>query len=224
MFESIKNLLKLNKETETKIEYKSSADLGKETYYDIIPTIEIPTNEKPNILILDDNVEAGKVTVLDLEIINSIALKIRENGLNNLSKKQKEFIEKLPNRHLDTLMKFDLDNYNVILSTGIQSAFSVFEAIDNGLKVDYAILDILIGGHNKYKDKTRILDGIDVAKKILESNPRVKYKFYSGCSLVDDSDESIKFKNTIGGNLTKKVIIKDKNLNWKREKILELFE
>jgi hypothetical protein len=226
MFDSIKKLLsgsgKEKKSENEPILYKKASDLGKETEYEKIPKLEIPTNNKPNILVLDDNEQAGNLTLLDIKMLDSISKKIRKSGLNELSNKQQTFVEQLPNRLFEVLSKIDFDDYNIIIATGTMAAFSIFEALDDGLKVDYAILDILIGGHNLYKGKQEILDGIDVAKKLYEVNPNIKYYFYSGCSLSDESDETMKCQNLLDKNIKDCLITKDKNLDIKRQKILEL--
>lgn len=224
MFEKIKNLLNFNEEQEEEnIIYKKASDLGKESEYDVIPKLDIPHNDKKTILILDDNEQAGNLTLLDLRMLDSIAEKMRATGLKDLSNKQKSFVEQLPNKQLEQLNKLNLEDYNIIIATGTMAAFSVYEAIDAGLKVDYAILDILIGGHNIYSDKGCILDGIDVSNKLYGSNPEIKYNFYSGCSLAEDSDETIKYNKLMRGDLNSCVIVKDKNLDQKRQKLIELF-
>jgi len=216
------NLFKKSDDLNTKINYKKASDLGKSTDFTVIPTIEIPQNEKPNIVILDDNEQAGNVTVLDITMLGVIAEKLRKDGISSLNNNQQHFVESLPNRLITKLNNLNTQDYNIISITGLMSAFTLFEAIDRGLKVDYAILDILIGGQNKYNGKSIILDGIDVANKIIETNPKAKYYFYSGCSLVDESDESIKYRNIFNSNIKDKVITKDKDFNNKRQKILEL--
>ena len=141
-----------------------------------------------------------------------------------MTKKQKDFITKLPNDLFQSLSTLKKSDFNIILVTGEMGAFSIYEAIDQGLEIDYAILDILIGGYNEYKGQCYILDGIDVSKKIQETNKECQYIFYSGCSLVENSDETIKYQKIYGENsqFHKKVVLKDKELNKKRMRILEL--
>lgn len=224
MFEKLTKLFSDTTHSTTDVvTYKKPSELGKQHHYSIIPSLEIPTNNKPNILIMDDNLEAGEVTVLDFKQIDDIAKKIREGNIKLLSKKQQEFIETLPNKILCELTKFKLDDYNIILATGTMAAFSVLEAVDNGLRVDYAVLDILIGGYNVYKGKQYMPDGIDVVKHLKQNNPNIRYYFYSGCSLSLDSDETHKFHKITGDDLRHYTIDKDKNLFNKKQKIISLF-
>lgn len=190
--------------------------------FEDIPTIIIPQNDKKNILILDDNEESGHVTILDLKMLNTISEKIRTDCIDSLSDKHKTFVSTLNQNSITKLKDFSIDDFNIILVTGSMAAFSIFEALDNGLNIDYAILDILLGGNNIYKGKPCVLDGIDVVNKLVTHNKYVKYLFYSGCSINSDTDENIKFKNLMGENINKYLIIKNKDFVLKRKKFFEL--
>lgn len=226
MIDLIKKIFNLQKKISNsdKLEYKSTSILGKKQDLTPIPKINIPENNLKNILILDDNFEAGEITYYDIIFLFDLAEKLKKSGIDEMTKKQKDFITKLPNDLFQSLSTLKKSDFNIILVTGEMGAFSIYEAIDHGLEIDYAILDILIGGYNEYKGQCYILDGIDVSKKIQETNKECQYIFYSGCSLVENSDETIKYHKIYGENseFHKKVVLKDKELNKKRMRILEL--
>ena len=226
MIALIKKIFNLQKKISNsdKLEYKSTSILGKKQDLTPIPKINIPENNLKNILILDDNFEAGEITHYDIIFLFDLAEKLKKSGIDEMTKKQKDFITKLPNDLFQSLSTLKKSDFNIILVTGEMGAFSIYEAIDHGLEIDYAILDILIGGYNEYKGQCYILDGIDVSKKIQETNKECQYIFYSGCSLVENSDETIKYQKIYGENsqFHKKVVLKDKELNKKRMRILEL--
>lgn len=206
------------------ITYKSTATLTKNNDLLPIPLITIPKNDKKNFLILDDNYEAGDVTYLDIKQLDIISKKMRETGVQNLTEKQMKFVSSLPNNHFDTLSNFNIDDLNIILVSGEMAAFSVFEAVDNGLKVDYGIFDILIGGYNQYQGNNRILTGIDVVAKILETNKNLKYTFYSGCSIDEYSAEAILFNSLVDADskIQDHTIQKDRDLDKKKKTILTI--
>lgn len=213
-----------NKKPENDITYKKSSELGKIQNIIPIPIIKIPNNNKKNFIILDDNIDAADVTYLDLKQLNSIAEKLRHSGTQQLSQKQIKFIRTLSNSLFEILSKFNIDDFNILLFTGDMAAFSLFDAIDRGLKVDYGIFDILIGGYNQYNKEFRILNGIDVVAKILETNKDLSYRFYSGCSLDDNSIESVEFIEKIGisSGLKYFVISKDRDMDKKKKSILDI--
>src|SRR5574344_577653 len=212
MIALIKKIFNLQKKISNsdKLEYKSASILGKKQDLTPIPKINIPENNLKNILILDDNFEAGEITYYDIIFLFNLEEKIKKSGMEEMTKNQKDFITNLPNDLFQSLSTLKKSDFNIILVTGEMGEFSIYAAIDQGLEIDYAILDILIGGYNEYKGQCYILDGIDVSKKIQETNKECQYIFYSGCSLVENSD------------FHKKVVLKDKELNKKRMRILEL--
>ena len=127
---------------------------------------------------------------------------------------------------VDTYYKSEIDKHALKVST-FHYPLDVNLGDVQGWKdwdIDWSSIDILIGGYNEYKGQCYILDGIDVSKKIQETNKECQYIFYSGCSLVENSDETIKYQKIYGENsqFHKKVVLKDKELNKKRMRILEL--
>ena len=68
MIDLIKKIFNLQKKISNrdKLEYKSTSILGKKQDLAPIPKINIPANNLKNILILDDNFEAGEITYYDI--------------------------------------------------------------------------------------------------------------------------------------------------------------
>ena len=68
MIDLIKKIFNLQKKISNsgKLEYKSTSILGKKQDLTPIPKINIPENNLKNILILDDNFEAGEITYYDI--------------------------------------------------------------------------------------------------------------------------------------------------------------
>lgn len=75
------------------------------------------------------------------------------------------------------------NNFNIVASIGKLSGYMAYKYILNN-KVDYALLDITLGDlvRNKLNNSIEI-DGIDIAIKLLELNPDIKFKFISAHTL-----------------------------------------
>lgn len=181
----------------------------------------VPNNNKINLIIMDDNESAGEITKKEIMKLHEISQSINDTGLEKLNRFNSAFIQKLTNMQLIKLTKFDINNYNIIMCTGKMAAFQVIGLIEKDVKIDKAFLDILIGGYNVYKGRCTILDGIDVAKDILESNPDSKILFYSGCSLDEDSVECRKSDELLHKDIRKIVLGKDNDTYGKKVKLIE---
>jgi hypothetical protein len=75
------------------------------------------------------------------------------------------------------------NTFSVVVSIGKLSGYMAYKYILNN-KIDYALLDITLGDlvRNKLNNSVEI-DGIDIAIKLLELNPDVKFKFISAHTL-----------------------------------------
>lgn len=75
------------------------------------------------------------------------------------------------------------NNFNIVASIGKLSGYMAYKYILNN-KIDYALLDITLGDlvRNKLNNSVEI-DGIDIAIKLLELNPDIKFKFISAHTL-----------------------------------------
>ena len=75
------------------------------------------------------------------------------------------------------------NNFSIVSSIGKLSGYMAYKYILNN-KIDYALLDITLGDlvRNKLNNSVEI-DGIDIAIKLLELNPDIKFKFISAHTL-----------------------------------------
>lgn len=202
------------------INYKSLNDIKTPKKLKEIPLLEYSKNtDKINFLIMDDNEIGVNISIKDVEELNELANILRTKGIHNIPLKYEVFVNKMTNFELRDLSKFDLDKFQLIKSTTDMAGFSVLEMLQD-IKIDYAFLDILVGGLGMYKGKVTVIDGIDVANEILTRNPKAKIIFYSGCNINKESSEYIKAKKLLGVNIENIMILKDSDIMKKRLKLL----
>lgn len=143
---------------------------------------------------MDDVQDVIDITIQDIKYLDYLASKINKTGLDNLEE-DSDFIDSLTNTELLKLTKINLNNYNIVISSGKMAAFSAMKIIE---KIDIAILDIIIGSHNIYNNEIKSLDGIDVAKELVNKGISIdSILFYSGCSLDVNSIEYLKAKKNL---------------------------
>lgn len=74
-------------------------------------------------------------------------------------------------------------DYKIIYSIGSMSGYTAYKYILNN-KIDYALLDITLGDIVRNSNNEIIeIDGVDIAIKLLELNPNIKFKFISSHTL-----------------------------------------
>lgn len=74
-------------------------------------------------------------------------------------------------------------DYMIISSIGKLSGYRAYKYILNN-KVDYALLDITLGDLIRNNSNKAVeIDGVDIAIKLLELNPNIKFKFISSHTL-----------------------------------------
>lgn len=202
--------------------YKSLSQIEKKDVVDLIDVIKIPKNDKKNIIIMDDNDIAGDITKTDIESIGSMAKFIANHGdIETINKRYKLLLENIDDETLTNLSKLNLDDFNIILVTGKMAGYTLISALDRGLTVDYAILDIILGGSGVYRGKTTIVDGIDVAKEIISRNQKAHVMFYTGCSFEKGQVEWRRV-SLLTDNIEDMVLHKNHDLLYKKEKIINL--
>ena len=75
------------------------------------------------------------------------------------------------------------NNFSIVSSIGKLSGYMAYKYILNN-KIDYALLDITLGDLVRDKLNNSVeIDGIDIAIKLLEVNPDIKFKFISAHTL-----------------------------------------
>jgi hypothetical protein len=97
---------------------------------------------------------------------------------------------------LDKTNDFFLYEYNIITTTTKMAGFDVLDILENApdVKIDFALLDIILGGKKIVDGKRKMVDGVDVAIEIWEHFPNADILFFSGC-IIEPSDDPTSFKN-----------------------------
>ncbi|EJF05977.1 hypothetical protein ThvES_00019660, partial [Thiovulum sp. ES] len=187
--------------------YISPRELEKDSYAKNIHELPIPNNTLKTILLMDDDVGALSFLSYDLEFLSLIRGKIRDGtilksiGDTNSFRAYTDLYRAMSVSQIEFLKTLDLSSYNIVKSSGSMAGFSVEDAINRGLKVDIAILDIILGGYKKVESEVILYDGIDILKMLQDSNKSVSYLFYTGTFLGKYSQEAIKFRDLIGESL-----------------------
>ena len=149
------------------------------------------------------------------------------NDVKTILKKQYDFIQiNDENKNKIINCEFNINDFNIIKIGSELAPYKIKNLIlQQNLKIDIAIIDIIYGGVVLKDNKSVFLDGIDLAKIILENNPDALILFYSGCSLNNDTEETTKLKKIIN-EYPKNIFYTDKDLNndVRIEKIIELLE
>lgn len=126
-------------------------DLGLKSTCEWNINLENKDFSKPGILIIDDN--PGIVSFLedDFEV-------------------------------LDDYGRININDYNIFSFTTKDAAYIFMSTIRRygNINIQYAIIDITLGGTINTVDRIVKLTGIDVLEVLLEMNPDVKYIFYTG--------------------------------------------
>lgn len=114
-------------------------------------------------------------------------------------------IMKTPEMIIQTSEDLNLKDYNIMKFWGINSGKEVLYYLDENpdTKIDIGIIDILING----------LDGVDIVHKIKESNPDLRFMFYSGIDIESNEYKAnkarAKFKKFLPEyNFLDKIILK----------------
>ena len=215
---------KTNEESVDQIEYKTMLSLENNNTKDaeeiIIPIV--PKNDNINFIIMDDNETAAEITLEELEHLSTLANMLKHGKISEFPTHDQEFIGQLNTEDLKKLYSFDISKYNIILCTGKMAGFKVIKLLENGIKIDVAFLDLIMGGYNTYHGKGTIIDGIDVANELLNYNPDTTVLFYSGCALDEQSGEYNKANRLLNIDIKNQTVGKDNNYLEKQSKLLSL--
>jgi len=173
---------------------------------------------KFTIIISDDHLGSLKSIITDIKMILKNETQFSSINSETLIriKKIKEKFESLYGSFYDiNLITFNTDYAPYIIEKTLEKYPE--------LKPNIAILDIIYGGFLIKDKKNYILDGVDIAEKIVERSPNCLIDFYTGCDLNKNSAEANKINN-----LSKKtqVHITDKDIddNHRLKPLIRLFE
>ena len=155
------------------------------------PTTSLKINNNNNNMTIDEQIEwiknenwcndydANKKTILIMddreEIISSV--------LDDLAA-------------LDNTNNFFLEDYNILTVSSKMAGFSVLDILEKAPKIEinFALLDVILGGKKNIDGKRKMVDGVDVALAIWEKFPNADILFFSGC-IIETNDDPFSFKN-----------------------------
>lgn len=192
----------------------------------LVPNLDLSNIEwdKQVILIMDDEELVNFFLKQDLVYFETIANK-ETNGINhNRNENSLIALAKL-NGLEDFLMNFKFDNYDLISVTSEYAAFAIRRNINVVKRVDFAILDISLGGTLNSLDGSvrESLNGIDVAYDISQiPDNSASFMIYTGNDLGKYSLETLQFEELLPhiGGLFKHLVNKDTSLIIRRLKLL----
>ena len=97
---------------------------------------------------------------------------------------------------LDNTNNFYLEDYNILTVSSKMAGFSVLDILEKAPKIEinFALLDVILGGKKNIDGKRKMVDGVDVARAIWEKFPNADILFFSGC-IIETNDDPFSFKN-----------------------------
>lgn len=97
---------------------------------------------------------------------------------------------------LDNTNNFFLEDYNILTVSSKMAGFSVLDILEKAPKIEinFALLDVILGGKKNIDGKRKMVDGVDVALAIWEKFPNADILFFSGC-IIENNDDPFSFKN-----------------------------
>jgi len=156
---------------------------------------------QPNLIYSDDHPGSIRIIKHDIDVI----LKKNFNFY--------DINEELKNKILELNLSYDI--FNICIYESEFAPYYLINDLKNHEKINLtiAILDIIFGGVALDKDNNFLfLDGIDVAKEILNKNPYSIIIFYTGCDLNVHSTEYQKIDNLLK-EFPDNILITDKDID-----------
>lgn len=183
-----------------------------------IDNIEIkpmPENGKKNIVIMDDDSFMMMSIRRDIMQMSQTIDSAEFSGI--LASISERYGQDVANEVWDFAMSFNLDDYNIVTFTGTKCGFELIKTIEETPhlpRIDFAILDIVLGGIVIDENEMFVsVDGLDVAKKMLDKyDDHVNILISTGCSLKDSKEEN-KLNTTIGDRPNVNIYIKGLDSN-----------
>ncbi len=192
--------------------------------------LEKPSLEKENVVIDEDN-------MLLIEQINwlkqnNYCTDYKIGKKNLLIVDDKEGIISSVLNDLKVLNEehiiFDLDDYNIIALHTNMAGFNVLEVLTKapGIEINYALLDIVLGGKKIVNGKRKMVDGVDVAIEIWKKFPTAEILFFSGCMIGYDEiplNFKTKFDTFTNDDMNDYILSKDATFETGLNRLLEFF-
>lgn len=124
---------------------------------------------------------------------------------------------------------FSISNYNILKIHSKMAGFFVFDILEKAplIEINFALLDIILGGKKVIDDKRKMVDGVDVALEIWENFESAEILFFSGCIIESDGKDIFnfkdKFENYTGDLIDSYILPKDSSFEDELEKLTEFF-
>lgn len=199
---------------------------------------EVPTAKPPTV---EQAIETSKVNPQTKKSLQEQSDWLIENGwISGPYSKQKKTILIMDDREeiissmiddlkaLDSTNSFFFDDYNIITVFTKMAGFDVIDIIEQApdIEINYALLDIILGG-KKVVDGVRIMvDGVDVAIKLYKRFSSIDILFFSGC-IIESSDDPSHFKNRFedftGEDMNNYILPKDISFDEELKRLSEFF-
>jgi hypothetical protein len=97
---------------------------------------------------------------------------------------------------MDETEIINLNHFNLITVSSKNAGFHVLDILEKApnITIDYALLDIVLGGKKIVDGVKQMVDGVDVAIQIWERFSTAQILFFSGC-IIENSNDRDDFKN-----------------------------
>jgi len=124
---------------------------------------------------------------------------------------------------------FNLSKYNILTIHSKMAGFFVMDILKYAplITINYALLDIILGGKKVIDGKRKMLDGVDVAIEIWKNFDAAEILFFSGCIIESDSKDIFNFKDKFeefaGESIENFILPKDSSFEDELEKLAEFF-
>ena len=131
-------------------------------------------------------------------------------------------------KSLDVTDTFFIDDYNILTVHTKMAGFDVINIIENApnIEINYALLDIILGGKKIIGGVRTMVDGVDVAIRLYKRFPSIDILFFSGC-IIEQSDDPSHFKNKFdsytGDDLNNYIMAKDISFDDELKKLSIFF-
>lgn len=163
--------------------------------------IECPPDFKEDdnfhIVLADDNAGSLALLEIDLEII------IGNTNLKSIGIESLDVLEDFQ-KHLNSKSNFEIQKVG-----GDYATYSIFRKVERHpeYRIDFAIIDIIFGGVVYKDDKPLRIDGIYLAKAILEKNPDAEVILFTGSDLNFNSKEYLDIIKLFGKDFLKTNVV-----------------
>lgn len=155
------------------------------------------SSERKNLLIMDDSEEIISSIIDDLHKLNSTT-------------------------------NFNINDFNIFTISSKMAGFDVLELLEVApeIRIDFALLDIILGGKKVVEGVRKMIDGVDVAISIWTRFPNAEILFFSGCIIeqtVDKNHFKSRFEKFTSEKIDDYIIPKDADFSDELDQLSRFF-